>query len=408
MSGLVPSPLPTQAVEGSARLATRAQSIAPFHVMRLLALARGLEASGRHVHHLEIGEPDFPTPEPVVAAARRALDAGEGHYTPAAGLPALREAIAGYYRRRFGLAVDPARILVTPGASGALQLSLLALLDPGDRVLIADPSYPCYRQVARLAGGEPVAVPAGPGSGYRLTRDLAQRAWVPGIRALLVASPANPTGAVLSAEDLAGLHDLCRGHGAALILDEIYQGLVYGVEAPSALTLGEEGVFVVNSCSKFFGMTGWRVGWVVAPRDAAGTLERIAQNLFIAAGTLAQHAACAAFDPECDPILERRRQTFDRRRGLLLQGLRALGFRVEGEPAGAFYCYARLPDWVELDSMTYAARLLQEAGVAVTPGADFGDHEAAAHVRFAYTRDASEIAAALDRIARWHRGLRTG
>ena len=366
--------------------------------MRLLARARELEAAGRQVFHLEIGEPDFPTPAPVVDAARDALAAGHTHYTPAAGLPRLRATIADYYRRRLGIPVDPARILITPGASGALQLVLLGLLDPGDGVLIADPSYPCYRQVARLAGGEPIAVPVGPASGYKLTRPLAERAWVTGTRAILAASPSNPTGAVLSGPELAGLYGLCRERGAALILDEIYQGLVYGVEAPSALNLGDAGLFVVNSCSKYFGMTGWRVGWVVAPMDAVATLERIAQNLFIAAGTLAQHAACAAFDPATDAILEGRRQTFEVRRRLLLQGLGALGFQVKGEPAGAFYVYAEIPDRIAMDSMTYATRLLEEVGVAVTPGADFGDHEADRHLRFAYTRDEAEIAAALDRI----------
>lgn len=370
--------------------------------MRLLARAREQEAAGRQVLHLEIGEPDFPTPEPVVAAAHRALEAGCTHYTPAAGLPRLREVIAGYYQRRLGLRVDPARILITPGASGALQLALLALLDPGERILIADPSYPCYRQVVRLSGGETWAVPVGPASGYKIIRELAEGAWVPGIRVLLLASPSNPTGAVLSGAELSELYALCRERGANLILDEIYQGLVYGSQAPSALALGEEGLFVVNSCSKYFGMTGWRVGWVVAPRGAAPTLERIAQNLFIAAGTLAQHAACAAFDPATDAILEGRRQTFEVRRRLLLQGLRALGFAVKGEPAGAFYVYAEIPDRIAIDSMTYATRLLDEVGVAVTPGADFGHHEAERHLRFAYTRDEAEIAAALERIGRWH------
>lgn len=387
------------------RLAKRALAVEPFHVMRLLARARELEAAGGQVLHLEIGEPDFPTPAPVLAAAAAALAAGHTHYTPAAGLPELRDAIAGYYKRRLGVRVDPARILVTPGASGALQLALLAVLDPGDRVLIADPSYPCYRQVARLAGGDPVAVPVGPENGYKLTRALAERAWVPGIRALLVASPSNPTGAVLSGQDLSDLYVLCRERGAFLILDEIYQGLVYGVDPPSVLTLAEAGLFVVNSCSKYFGMTGWRVGWVVAPKDAAATLERLAQNLFIAAGTLSQYAACAAFDPGTDAILEERRRIFAGRRDLLLKGVQGLAFRVEGEPVGAFYIYAGLPERIEMDSMTYAARLLDEAGVAVTPGADFGDHAAARHVRFAYTRDAEEIAGALERIARWHSGV---
>lgn len=385
----------------STRLAARALAIAPFHVMRLLARAREMEAAGRRVLHLEIGEPDFPTPGPVLAAARRALEMGHVQYTPAAGLPRLREAIAQYYERQIGVSVDPARILITPGASGALQLALLALLDPGERVLIADPSYPCYRQVIRLVGGEPVGVPVGPATGYGLTQDLAESAWSADMRALLVASPSNPTGAVLSRAQLAELHGWCRERGAALILDEIYQGLVYGAEAPSALSLHGEGVFVVNSCSKYFGMTGWRLGWVVAPPDAVGTLERLAQNLFIAAGTLAQHAACAAFDPETDPILEGRRLIFEGRRRVLLKGLGKLGLRVELQPAGAFYCYARLPDDMAIDSMTYATRLLEEAGVAVTPGADFGDHEAGRHLRLAYTRDESEIVAALEAIARW-------
>lgn len=376
--------------------------------MRLLARARELEALGRRVLHLEIGEPDFPTPGPVLAAGQRALESGQTHYTPAAGLPRLREAIARYYARRIGVSVDPARILITPGASGALQITLLALLDPGERILIADPSYPCYRQVIRLAGGEPVAVPVGPATGYALTRGLAESAWTADVRALLVASPSNPTGAVLSRQGLLDLHGMCLEHGVALILDEIYQGLTYGAEAPSALSLGGDGVFVFNSCSKYFGMTGWRVGWVVAPPDAVGTLERIAQNLFIAAGTLAQHAACAAFDPETDPILEERRQIFARRRQVLLRGLCRLGLRVEAEPAGAFYCYARLPDAMAMDSMTYATRLLEEAGVAVTPGADFGDHEAGLHLRFAYTRDESEIVAAIEGIARWQKGAGLG
>lgn len=387
-----PTPIP---------LAARARAVEPFHVMRILARARGLEAAGRQIFHLEIGEPDFPAPDPVTVAARRALDSGHGYYTPAAGLPPLRESIAHYYGRRLGVQLDPARVLITPGASGALQLALLGLLDPGGRVLIADPSYPCYRQVVRLTGGEPVAVPVGADSQYRLTPELARRVWVPGIRALLVASPANPTGAVLSGAELAGLHVLCQERGAALILDEIYQGLVYGVESPSALTLGEEGVFVVNSCSKYFGMTGWRVGWLVAPKRSIDTLERISQNLFIAAGTLAQHAACAAFEPTTEVILEQRRRIFEQRRGVLLKGLRELGFGVAGEPDGAFYVYARLPRGLGLGSTTYAARLLEEVGVAVTPGADFGDHEAVQHLRFAYTRDAEEITAALQRIAAW-------
>ena len=380
------------------RIAPCAAAVAPFHVMRLLARARELEAHGRHILHLEVGEPDFPTPAPVVEAARRALAAGCDHYTAAAGLPALREAIAAYYAERYGVSVSPARILVTPGASGALQLALLALAGPGDRVMLCDPSYPCYRQVISLTGAQPLMVPVGPETRYGLTAELAEAAWVPGVRAILVATPANPTGALLSPADLCALYAVCRSHGAALIVDEIYQGLVYGGADHTVLAQGSEGLFAINSFSKYFGMTGWRVGWVAAPADAVGTLERLAQNLFIAAGTLAQHAACAAFAPETRAILEQRRALFQDRRDRLLPGLRGLGFMVSGDPAGAFYIYARLPESLGLDSMEYATRLLEEAGVALVPGADFGERDARRYVRLAYTRGLADLSQALERL----------
>lgn len=376
----------------------RAAAVAPFHVMRLLARARELEAQGRRILHLEVGEPDFPTPAPVVEAARRALAEGCGHYTPAAGLPALREAIAGYYAERYGVSVSPARILVTPGASGALQLVLLALAGPGDRVMICDPSYPCYRQVISLSGARPLLVPVGPETGYGLTAGLAEAAWAPGVRAVLVATPANPTGALSSPSELRALHALCRARGAALVVDEIYQGLVYEEKDHTVLGLGSDGLFAINSYSKYFGMTGWRVGWAVAPADAVDTLERLAQNLFIAAGTLAQRAALAAFAPETLDILEQRRALFRDRRDRLLPGLRGLGFGV-GNPAGAFYIYARLPESIALDSMVYTTRLLEEEGVALAPGADFGERDASRHVRLAYTRDTAELSESLERLA---------
>lgn len=383
------------------QLAPRALAVEPFHVMRLLARARELEAAGRHIHHLEIGEPDFPTPPPVVEAAQRALAAGHTHYTPAAGLPRLRKAISTYYGWRYGLDVDWTRILITPGASGALQLAMLALLDSGDELMIADPSYPCYRQVATLAGAIPRAVPTGSETGYQLTRTLAERAWTPTTRALLVATPSNPTGALISVEGLRDLHGLCRERDGSLIVDEIYQGLVYEGPDHSALALGSESLFVVNSCSKFFGMTGWRLGWIVVPDGAVETLNRLAQNLYIAAPTLSQYAACAAFDPGTAPLLEVRRQAFDQRRRVLLSGLKKLGFGVDVVPGGAFYVYARLPDWISGDSMTYATDLLEETGVAITPGRDFGAHEAHRHVRLAYTRDCAQIESALASMARF-------
>jgi aspartate/methionine/tyrosine aminotransferase len=383
---------------GISQLATRARAVEPFHVMRLLARARELESSGRSIVHLEIGEPDFPTPVPIVAAGQRALAAGQTRYTPAAGLPALRQAIVDDYGHRYQIAVDPARVLVTPGASGALQLAFSALLEPGDRILVGDPSYPCYRQVLRLMGVNPVAVPLDADNDFQLTAERAEAAWVPGIRAVIVASPANPTGSVLDATTLAELYALCRARGAALIVDEIYQGLNYAAPAQTALAVGATDLYVINSFSKYFGMTGWRVGWLVAPADAVEVLERLAQNLYLAANTLAQHAALAAFDTPTLSILEERRGLFRQRRDRLLSALRGLGFAIPKPPAGAFYLYARLPDAVTLDAMALAVRMLEEVGVAVTPGQDFGEHEAKRHVRFAYTRDLLELDEGVRRI----------
>ncbi|MBK1717587.1 aminotransferase class I/II-fold pyridoxal phosphate-dependent enzyme [Thiocystis violacea] len=369
--------------------------------MRLLGRARELDASGRSVVHLEIGEPDFPTPAPILAAGQGALAAGLTHYTAAAGLPALRQAIADDYRRRYGVAVRPSRVLVTPGASGALQLVFSALLEPGDRVLLADPSYPCYRQMLRLMGGEPVMVPLGSEADGGLTVERLESAWTPGIRAVVVASPSNPTGSILALETLGQIQTFCRSRGAALIVDEIYRGLVYGVADESALSLDGRDLYVINSFSKFFGMTGWRVGWVVGPEDAVAVMDRLAQNLFIAANTPAQHAALAAFDPDTRPILEARREVFRQRRDCLLPALRGLGFTIPKPPDGAFYLYAGLPEGVAMDSMRFATRLLEEAGVALAPGRDFGDHAADRHVRFAYTRELEVLDEGVRRIGAW-------
>lgn len=387
-------------MNGSAveRLAQRACAVEPFHVMRLLARARELEAAGRSIVHLEIGEPDFPTPAPIIAAGERALAAGYTHYTPAAGLPVLRRAIADYYGRRYAVDLAPERILVTPGASGALQLVFAALLEPGDRVLIADPSYPCYRQVLRLIGAEPVPIPVGAQSDFQLTAAAVETAWTSGVRAVVVASPANPTGSVLDAAALDGLYRFCRARDAALIVDEIYQGLTYDVPDHTALAQGSAGLYVINSFSKYFGMTGWRVGWIVGPEEAVAVMDRLAQNLFIAANTPAQYAALAAFEPETLRLLEVRRETFRERRDRLLPGLRGLGFQISQRPGGAFYLYAGLPGRVSLDSMEFATRLLEDVGVAVTPGQDFGEHAASRSVRFAYTRDIGILDEAIRRI----------
>ena len=385
-------------------LAHRAQAIRPFHVMRLLARARALEAAGRDVVHMEVGEPDFETPLPVRQAGCKALLEGHTHYTPAVGLPQLREAIAQDHARSFGVTVDPASVVVTPGASGALQLVMTALLDPGSAVMLTDPGYPCNRHFARAVEGLVVSVPVGPESGYQLTRSLAEAHWTNAVRMVLVASPANPSGTCLPRDALADLHALCRERGAWLVVDEIYQRLVYERAPETALALGDD-LIVLNSFSKYHGMTGWRLGWMVAPESVVEAADRIAQNLFLAAPTPAQWAALTALEDEAvQAELERRRQAFQARRDFLLPALQALGFDIPVRPEGAFYLYAGLPEaWG--DSMSFCERLLEEAGVAITPGADFGSHRAERHVRFAYTTSLERLQEGVARIGRFIESL---
>lgn len=380
-------------------LSARAAAVAPFHAMSLLARAREMEAAGRRVIHMEIGEPDFPTPDPIVAAGRRALEGGMTRYTPARGLPELREAIAGHYSRRFGVGVDPERVLVTPGASGGLQLLLAGLLDPGDEVLMPDPGYPCNRHLVTLLGGVTRAVPVGPETDYQLIAEHLERHWSPAVRVVMVASPSNPTGTLISPAELARLHTAVRERGGVLLVDEIYQGLVYDGEDHTALAVGEDGVCVVNSFSKYFGMTGWRLGWVVVPAEDAGGFDRIAQNLYLAAPTPSQHAALAAFEPETSTMLEARRLELQRRRDYLLPALQGLGLRFAAAPQGAFYLYADCSAW-GADSADFAERLLEREAVAVTPGKDFGSNRPERHLRFAYTTGLDGLREGVERIAR--------
>ena len=380
--------------------AERTRDIQPFFVMEILARAQALEAQGLDIVHMEVGEPDFPTPAPIVRAAEAALAAGLTRYTPALGLPALRRAIADYYGQRFGVAVVPERVVVTPGSSLALQLVVAALIDPGDEVLLCDPGYPCNRHLVRLAEGRAVVLPVGPENGFQPTPAQVQAAWTDRTRALLVASPSNPTGTVIGPAELRALHKVVRAGGGHLIVDEIYQELAYESAPQTALALAGEDLFVVNSFSKYFGMTGWRVGWLVAPPAFVGTLDRLAQNLYIAAPTIGQHAAAAAFEPGTVAILEERRRMFGERRDWLVPALERLGFRIAARPQGAFYVYADCSAFA-IDSFDLAGRLLEEARVAVTPGADFGANQPERHLRFAYTTDRERLAEGLRRIERF-------
>lgn len=365
------------------RLARRLAAIEPFHVMALLARAKELEAQGRSIVHMEIGEPDFQTPQPIVDAALKAVAVGDMHYMPALGMPALRRAIARYYDERYGVDVNPSRVVVTPGASGALLLAVAALVNSGDRVLMPDPTYPCNRHFVRMMEGEAVCVPVDAASHYQLTADEVRQHWSPHTAAVMVASPANPTGTLVEPAALEEIAAAVRARGGALIVDEIYHGLVYEGEVRTALALGDD-IFVINSFSKYFGMTGWRLGWLVAPQSFVPAIDRLAQNVFLAASTPAQHAALAAFTPENMAVLEARRRAFRARRDYLVPALAALGFEIAVKPEGAFYVYAR-SDRFGRDSFTLAHELLERAGVAITPGIDFGEYLAPLHVRFAYT-----------------------
>lgn len=365
------------------RVAARVEDIEPFHVMDILARARDLEAGGRDIVHMEIGEPDFVSPAPVIQAGIHALQQGYTHYTPARGLPALRHAIAQYYHRNHGVAVSPERIVITPGASGALQLVMALLVDPGAEVLIPDPGYPCNRHFVRLMEGKALSVPVTAQSDYQITAAAVASCWTPRTTALLIASPANPTGAIANRELLTELAAGVEECGGTLIVDEIYQGLIYSGDNETVLRVTEE-AFVINSFSKFFGMTGWRLGWVVVPQQYVEDVNKLAQNLFLCAPTPAQHAAMAAFEPDTMAVLEQRRLEFMQRRDYLLPALRGLGFDIPVTPRGAFYIYAGCRDLCA-DSHEFAMDVLEQAGVAITPGLDFGDYEARSHVRFAYT-----------------------
>lgn len=389
------------AIRHPGAVAGRMAGIEPFHVMELMAKAQALEAQGRDVVHMEVGEPDFPTPQPIIEAAQRFIATGNVHYTHALGLPQLRDAIARHYQNRYGCTVEPERIIVTAGASGALLLALGVLIDPGDEVLLADPGYPCNRHFVRAFEGQARPVPVDAATAYQPTAELVAAHWTAASRALLVATPSNPTGTVIEPPQLAALHQTVRRLGGTLLVDEIYHGLTYGFDAGTALALGDD-IFVINSFSKYFGMTGWRLGWLVAPRAYVREIEKLAQNLFISPSAPAQFAALAAFDAGTLEILEARREEFERRRDILLPGLRALGFMIATEPRGAFYVYADSSRHAA-DSFALADRLVVEAGVAATPGRDFGDCAPERHMRFAYTVAAGRIEEGLRRMERFLR-----
>jgi aspartate/methionine/tyrosine aminotransferase len=388
-------------VSSSLRAAARMAHIAPFEVMEIQKVARELEAQGRDIVRLEIGEPDFRTPQPVVEAAKRALDAQGMFYTSALGIQPLREAISRWYAERYRVDVPASRVVVTAGSSGALLLAFGVLLDAGEEVLLADPAYPCNRHFVRTLGAVPRGIPVGGDTRYQLTGELVRAHWSAATRMAMVASPSNPTGTLIAPEEMARIAGVVREKGGTLLADEIYHGLTYGVDARTAAELGSD-VIVINSFSKYFQMTGWRLGWMLVPQELARRVETLAQNLYISPSSVAQHAALACFEPATVAILEQRRAELDARRRYLVPALRSLGFGVPVVPDGAFYVYADSSRVAE-DSFALARRLLTEAGVAVTPGRDFGQNEPERHLRIAYTQPIARLEEAVDRIGKYLR-----
>ena len=383
--------------------ARRTAEIQPFVVMDVLARARALEARGRRVIHMEIGEPDFTAAPAVAAAAARALRSGRSAYTPALGLPALREAIARHYQRAFSRKIPAARIAVTAGASGGLLLALACYVGSGDEILVPDPGYPGYRHMVRALEGRARTLKVTPATNFQPTLDMVRAAWGPRTRGLLLGSPSNPTGTVIPEAELRGIARFVAARRGVLIVDEIYQELVYGRPPATALGLPGE-VVVVNSFSKYFCMTGWRLGWVVLPKSPGNArvreFEKLAQHLFICAPSIAQHAALRCFSRESLKIFERRRAEFERRRDFLVPALRRAGLVVPARPEGAFYVYARVPAAAR-SGRRFAMQLLEKAGVAATPGEDFGANGTRRFVRFAYTRSMADLREAARRLARF-------
>jgi aspartate/methionine/tyrosine aminotransferase len=383
------------------KLASRLRFIEPFYVMECakaaVEIARSPACAGSPMVFLNIGEPDFTAPPSVQDAAERAMRAGRTQYTDATGLAALRERISAWYAGRFGLHIDPARIVVTAGASAALQLACLALVDSGDEVLLPDPSYPCNRHFVAAADGRPVLLPASAGERFQLSADGVEAAWSAHTRGVLLASPSNPTGTSIDPDEMARIVAAVRRRGGFTIVDEIYLGLSFDERfGHSALAHGDD-VISINSFSKYFSMTGWRLGWLVLPSALVGAVEKLAQNLYICPSTLAQHAALACFEPESLAIYESRRSEFKARRDFVVPALNRLGLNVPVMPDGAFYAWADCSAHAE-SSWDLCFDLMRRAHVALTPGRDFGHHGTERFLRLSFASSMAQLELAMQRL----------
>jgi len=391
------------------RIAQRAQRIEPFYVMEVAkaasALAREVAHTDRPVIFLNIGEPDFTAPEMVQAAAAQTIAQGTTQYTQALGTDALRQAISSWYTSRFGVDVPARRIVVTAGASAALHLACLALIEQGDEVLMPDPSYPCNRHFVSAAEGTAVLVPTTAAERYQLSAAKVEAAWGPHTRGVLLASPSNPTGTSIDPAELRRIHEVVSTRGGVTLIDEIYLGLSHDeAYGQTALAISDD-IISINSFSKYFNMTGWRLGWLVVPEALVPVIERLAQHLFICPSTISQQAALACFEPESLVVYETRRAEFKARRDHFIPALNALGLTVPVQPDGAFYawadCSAACAQLGLKDSWDFAHAALHHAHVALTPGRDFGTFETARFVRFSTANSMAELKTAIDRLRAW-------
>lgn len=389
------------------RTARRLERIDPFYVMECAKAADEIARSpacdpaqgGEPMLFLNIGEPDFTAPPPVLQAAEACLRAGHTQYTHATGLLPLREKLSRWYAQRFGLDIAPSRIVITAGASAALQLACLALFEAGDEVLMPDPSYPCNRHFVAAVGAAARLLPSGPAQRFQLDAASVAQAWSPATRAVLLASPSNPTGTSIAREEMAAIVQAVRARGGVTLVDEIYLGLSYDERyGHSALELGDD-VVSINSFSKYFSMTGWRLGWLVLPEELVAPVERLAQNLYICASTLAQRAALACFEPEAIAAYEQRRGEFQRRRDFVVPALEAVGLKVPVVPDGAFYAWADCSAHAA-DSWDFSFEMMRRAHVALTPGRDFGPHAAARYLRLSFASGLPTLQQAMHRLER--------
>ena len=390
------------------KISQRAQSIDPFFAMEFGKHAAALEAQGHHVIKLSLGEPDFGPPPAVLEAARIAVEGGALPYTAALGTAALREAIAGFYMSEHGVAISPNRIVVTAGASAALLLVTAALVDTGDEVLVGDPSYPCNRQFLSSFGARVKLVATDADTRFQLSSESVRANWSANTQGLMIATPSNPTGTSVPPDELRAICDWAREHGAWRIVDEIYLNLGdrdAAGRAPQTVLAVDDGAIVINSFSKYFGMTGWRLGWAVVPEALVPTMERLAQNYYICASALSQQAALACFTPESLAVCEERRVEFARRRELVLKGLAGIGLPVPVPPDGAFYVYFDVGG-TGLTSWQFCERVLEEEHVALTPGKDFGHCGADRYVRLSYAASAEQLAEAIRRLGGFMERLR--